>query len=248
MKTILTRPGNKRAIADKIIKHFPPHDTYIEPFFGAGGLFFEKPKAKKNLVNDADNDVFNLFQVIAAQPVKLRSALKSTPYHEAQLQYWKQHKETDPVKRALRFLFLSNYTIMGYGTTLRIDHGNAQQNTIDRIKPTVKFLEDVRFSNRDFRAFLKQIPASTYERKAFIYCDPPYLNTDSKGYSRKGWNAADLEELIRLCQATKAPFAISEFDSPEVLKIARKYKLKVTVIAERRNLNNRRTEILMTNY
>ena len=59
---ILRRLGNKQAIAHKIIPYFPPHKIYIEPFFGAGGMFFNKPKAKYNIVNDLDSDVFNLFQ------------------------------------------------------------------------------------------------------------------------------------------------------------------------------------------
>ena len=41
---ILSRLGNKSAIADKIIQYFPSHEIYIEPFFGAGGMFFNKPK------------------------------------------------------------------------------------------------------------------------------------------------------------------------------------------------------------
>lgn len=248
MKTILTRPGNKRAIAEKIIKHFPPHETYIEPFFGAGGLFFEKPKAKKNIVNDADSDVFNLFQVIQAQPAKLRSAIKATPYHEAQLQHWKANKETDPVRRAMRFLFLSNYTFMARGETLKIDPENARKLILERIRPTVAFLDGVSFANRDFRSFFKQLPTRTLERNAFIYCDPPYLDTDNKTYSVKTWKTKDLEELIQLLVATKARFAISEFDTPSVVSLAKKYRLKTITIGERQNLNNRRTEILMTNY
>ena len=43
---ILRRLGNKSKIAADIQKHFPQHKIYIEPFFGAGGMFFNKPKAK----------------------------------------------------------------------------------------------------------------------------------------------------------------------------------------------------------
>lgn len=39
---MLNMVGNKKALADKIIKYFPQHETYIEPFFGAGGIFFNK--------------------------------------------------------------------------------------------------------------------------------------------------------------------------------------------------------------
>lgn len=45
---ILRRLGNKSKLAAKIIPYFPAHKIYIEPFFGAGGMFFNKPKAKYN--------------------------------------------------------------------------------------------------------------------------------------------------------------------------------------------------------
>ena len=47
---ILRRLGNKQAIAFEIQKYFPEHKIYVEPFFGAGGMFFNKPKAKYNIV------------------------------------------------------------------------------------------------------------------------------------------------------------------------------------------------------
>jgi len=49
---ILRRLGNKSKIAHEIQKYFPAHEIYIEPFFGAGGMFFNKPKAKYNIIND----------------------------------------------------------------------------------------------------------------------------------------------------------------------------------------------------
>ena len=45
----VSRKGNKAKIADKIIPYFPKHISYIELFFGAGGMFFNKPTAKYNL-------------------------------------------------------------------------------------------------------------------------------------------------------------------------------------------------------
>ena len=71
---ILKRLGNKNNIAKEIQKHFPPHKIYIEPFFGAGGMFFNKPKAKYNIVNDLDSDVFNLFDVVMNQKEELEKA------------------------------------------------------------------------------------------------------------------------------------------------------------------------------
>ena len=68
---ILRRLGNKQAIAQDIIKYFPEHNCYVEPFFGAGGMFFNKPKANYNILNDLDSDVFNLFKVVVNQKEEL---------------------------------------------------------------------------------------------------------------------------------------------------------------------------------
>lgn len=108
---ILRRLGNKSKIAHKIQEYFPPHKIYIEPFFGAGGMFFNKPKAKYNIVNDLDSDVFNLFQVVMNQKDELKEAFYMMQIHSDLLEYWKENEEIEPIKKALRFLFLSNMGI-----------------------------------------------------------------------------------------------------------------------------------------
>jgi hypothetical protein len=63
--TLLHRLGNKTLLVKHgLLHYFPPHDLYVELFFGAGGVFFNKPKAKFNVCNDVDSDVYNLFQTI----------------------------------------------------------------------------------------------------------------------------------------------------------------------------------------
>jgi DNA adenine methylase len=41
---------------------------------------------------------------------------------------------------------------------------------------------------------------------------------------------------------------MSEFDNPAILDLAKEYGLNVITIGERKNMKNRRTEILLTNY
>lgn len=66
MKTtrLVNRLGNKAAIAHKIVPFMPPHHVYVEPFFGGGGMFFNKPKAPINHLNDLDDDITNLYFVL----------------------------------------------------------------------------------------------------------------------------------------------------------------------------------------
>ena len=242
---ILRRLGNKQAIAHKILPYFPPHKIYIEPFFGAGGMFFNKPKAKYNIVNDLDSDVFNLFQVVMNQKDELEKAFYMMPIHSDLLEYWKKNEETEPIRKALRFLFLSNLTFLGSGEQMRTRGDNSKQNILDEMKNTFDLLFDVNFSNLDFRRFLTCIEYRDLQ-DTFIYCDAPYLDT-SDNYSNS-FTEADSLDLFNCLDETGCKYAMSEFDHPFILQQAKERGLNVHIIGERQNLKNRRTEILVTNY
>ena len=250
---ILRRLGNKKKIATEIQKHFPPHKIYIEPFFGAGGMFFNKPKAKYNIVNDLDSDVFNLFQVVMNQKEELEKAFYMMPIHSDLLKYWKKNLETDPIKKALRFLLLSNWTILGSGSGIKYGaSGGSNKNIFDEnINETFDLLKNVQLNNCDFSRFLNSISfddrkTPTETNETFIYCDPPYIGTGDN-YSNSFTKEQSIE-LFDTLQATKCKFAMSEFDNEFILNQAKERGLNVIIIGERQNLKNRRTEILVTNY
>lgn len=242
---ILRRLGNKAKIAADIQKHFPQHKIYVEPFFGAGGMFFNKPKVKYNIVNDLDSDVFNLFQVVSNQKEELEKAFKMMPIHADLMNYWKDNKETEPVKQALRFLFLSNITFMGTGAGMRYGTENPKSVLYDNLNQTFDLIHDVQFSNLCFRKFFG-ILRDKNANDTFIYCDPPYLETIDN-YS-SSFTETDSNDLFDCLIESGCKFAMSEFDHPFILEQARQRNLNVITIGERQNLKNRRTEILVTNY
>ena len=242
---ILRRLGNKKAIAHKIIPHFPPHKVFISPFFGAGGMFFQKSKAKYNIVNDLDSDVFNLFQVVMNQKEEFLQLLEITPYSSELFNYWKNNKETNSIKKALRFLFLSNISFMGAGSSIKFGTENPKNTIYKNLKETFDFINDVQFTNKDFRVLFNSIQIRE-PKNAFIYNDPPYQNTGDN-YSNS-FVKQDLIDLIETNIKTGCKFAISEFDTDVVLELAAEYNLEVITIGERQNLKSRRTEILIVNY
>jgi DNA adenine methylase len=246
---ILRRLGNKQAIAQDIIKYFPEHNCYVEPFFGAGGMFFNKPKANYNILNDLDSDVFNLFQVVINQKEELEEAFNIMPIHKDLLEYWKKEIEVEPIKKAIRFLLLSNFTLLGAGSQLSYLTSDAENNILQDLKKTQSKLYGCRFNNSDFRKFLKALSFRGREKdtlNTFIYCDPPYLGTNDN-YSNS-FTEQDSIDLFDCLQATGCKFAMSEFDNEFILNQAKERGLNVIIIGERKNLKNRRTEILITNY
>ena len=252
---ILRRLGNKAKIAKEIQKYFPSHKIYIEPFFGAGGMFFNKRKSYHNIVNDIDSDVFNLFQVVINQKEELEKAFYIMPIHNDLLKHWIKNKEEEPIKKALRFLFLSNFTYLGKQDCLNFSSNASIKASKDKfsvlLNQTYSKIYDVGFNNNDFRKFLKDISFPTdgrnNEGKTFIYCDPPYLNTTDK-YEMDDFKKEDSIDLFNCLQATGCKFAMSEFDNPFILQQAKDRNLNIHIIGERQNLKNRRTEILITNY
>lgn len=242
---ILNRLGNKRKLAVEIQKYFPPHKVYIEPFFGAGGMFFNKPRAAYNIVNDLDSDVFNLFQVVSTRLEELREAVDRMPVHADLLRHWKVNQEADPLMKALRFIFLSNFTYLGKPNNLAYGTVNYRRTFQSRLDATFEALLDVQFTNHDFRELFRLIPARAMEQ-AFVYCDPPYLDTDDN--YEAGFQESDSADLFTALQATGAPWAMSEFDHSFILAQAELHGLRVITLGERQNLKNRRTEVLVTNY
>lgn len=72
MKALMKYPGSKWGSADWIISHFPEHHSYLEPFFGSGGVFFNKPRSDIETINDLDGEVVNLSEKIMEAAERLR--------------------------------------------------------------------------------------------------------------------------------------------------------------------------------
>jgi site-specific DNA-adenine methylase len=64
-------PGSKWSLAEKIITLFPSHTTYVEPFFGSGAVYFNKPVSKIETINDLNGRVYNFFKVCRENPGEL---------------------------------------------------------------------------------------------------------------------------------------------------------------------------------
>lgn len=243
---ILTRLGNKRHLAEKIVKYFPPtFDIWAEPFFGAGGMFFVKRKTKYSIVNDLDSEVYNLFNVVMNQKQELSELFHDFPIHYDLWEYWKKNEETEPVRKALRFLFLSNYGYLGKPQTLAFGVDNQKLKFDELLKSTHELLFNVMFSNHDFRDFFKNL-SRVSDKSVFIYNDPPYLGTDDN-YSHS-FQPKDAEDLFQCNVDSGHKFAISEFDNPKILELADFHNLNVVVLGNRKNIKNVRIEVLVTNY
>ena len=61
VKSPIVWTGGKFYVADWIVSLMPKHEIYVEPFFGAGWVFFTKPRSRVEVINDIDDRVYALF-------------------------------------------------------------------------------------------------------------------------------------------------------------------------------------------
>lgn len=249
---ILRRLGNKSKIAQEIQQYFPPHKIYVELFFGAGGMFFNKPQVKHNFLNDIDNDIFNLFMVVKENKTELIKQIELLPLHQNLMKYWKKNHESDPVFKALRFLFISNFTYLSKGYNLKFTADNSKDVLLSRIEPTFKLIQNAKFMCVDFRKALQLISFQDNsdlckKSDTFIYSDAPYLESDG-WYTHNNNTEIDVIDCMDVTFNSGINGAMSEFNHPFILEQAKERNLNVITIGERRNLKNRRIEILVTNY
>lgn len=79
-RPLLKYHGAKWSASAWIVDKLPPHEIYLEPFFGSGAIFFNKVPARLETINDLDHNVVNLFRVIREMPEELAELIALTPW------------------------------------------------------------------------------------------------------------------------------------------------------------------------
>lgn len=230
--------------------YFPDHRMRIELFFGAGGSFFYLPKPKYAILNDLDDDVFNLYMVLKNNINDFKREIEIVPITESLLKHWKKNTESDPIKKALRFLYLSNFSYMGKGDTLRLGLDNAKKSILKNYDATFDALQNAKIMNRDFRDVLSKISFTkglNDKKNCFVYLDPIYLETEHY-YRVPKWTSSDSIDCLEIVANCGIKSAMSEFDHPFIIAEAKRLNLNIIYLKDRANIKNRRTEILITNY
>ncbi|WP_050466348.1 DNA adenine methylase [Herbaspirillum chlorophenolicum] len=183
-RPVLRYHGGKFRLAPWVIRHFPPHRCYVEPFGGAAGVLIQKERAYAEVYNDLDGDIVNLFRVLRdpGQCARLTQMLLLTPY--ARQEFEEAYEPTDdPIERARRTMVRAE---MGFGsagatkghTGFRIDtrrkYGTAQDlwaRLPDSLARVCDRLQGVMIENRPAVAVIEQHDAPD----TLFYVDPPYM-------------------------------------------------------------------------
>lgn len=220
IKPVLKYPGAKWRLSRWIVEHLPPHEIYLEPYFGSGAVFFNKPPARLETVNDIDGNVVNLFRMMREEPEKLAGLIEFTPW--ARDEYLSSYEKTgDSVEDARRFLVrcwqafgtvTASKTGWRHSATGRCPSMPQQWKAVpERIYAVAERLKDAQIENMDAVQLIRKYN----DPKCLVYADPPYIpETRRKNIYAEEMTEAQHVDLLEALSAHRGAAVISGYDHP----------------------------------
>jgi DNA adenine methylase len=232
VKTPFRYPGGKYYALKYLLPYIEriPHDEYREPFVGGGSVFFGKPKAKNNWINDIDDGLINIYKNIQDNKF-YKILIRQFKQESANRNRYKQIKKILPkndLERAFQYYYLNRTSFSGKMVSASWGYREKRSIPPERwnevIIPAHKKLSGVKITTLDF----EKIIAKSSKKKVLIYIDPPYFLPLKKKHYINGFTKNDHIRLMNLLKQSNHTFVLSYEDCPEVRKLydwAHIYKL-----------------------
>lgn len=253
VKPIAPYLGGKSKLAKTIcsIIDTTPHKTYAEPFVGMGGILFrkEKPakadrsittqksskardpkgkcKARSQIINDYNYDVFTLYRVLQRHYDEF---LKQLEYINHSRNHFEHIKALTPshltdVERAARFYYLLRTSFGAMTKSYGVDKTNPDRFNMNKHKKelakTVNRLRKVAMENLDFESFIKKYDST----ETLFYLDPPYYGCEND-YGKELFSRDDFKRIRQTLDKIQGKFILSLNDTPPVRDIFKGYSFK----------------------
>lgn len=260
IKTPISYYGGKQNLISTILPLIPNHKTYIEPFVGGGAIFWSKKPSEVEIINDYNRELINFYECVKNEFVELekmvRISLHSRSLHNDATVIYNNPHMFNKLRRAWAVWVLAaqSFSSMldgswGYdkikGTTSQKISNKRDAFTED----LAIRLQNVQIENTDA---LRIINSRDY-KDAFIYCDPPYFNSDCGHYD--GYSIDDFENLLKTLAKCHGKFLLSSYPSDILKRYAeennwytKKIEQKVSVANGTGNPGKKKIEVLTSNY
>ena len=236
LKSPLRYPGGKSRVAKRFVPYFPPHKDYREIFAGGGAVFFNKPKAETNWINDLHPGLWAFYVCIRDRMDEFAELCRAQQGAlRERFTYWAGRRDLMEmigdehlVERAVQYFFI-NRTVWGgrvvydpdRSSRLYFSNPSGWSNLDKKLTHLAKVatkLRGVKITCLDFADCMAGAAADT-----FIYADPPYYRDSTchatdKLYD-KSFSITDHRRLARVLTDTPAKVMVSYDDCPEVRKL-----------------------------
>lgn len=224
--------GGKRNLATRICSMIDavPHDIYVEPFVGMGGVFLRRSlRPNVEVINDLSGDVATLYRVLQEHyPYfidMLRWRISSRSEFERLLAI-PAGRLTD-LQRAARFLYLQRLAFGGKvaGRSFGVSKGTPGRFDITKLEP---MLADI--NERLAGVVVEQLPYADVIRlydsdSTLFYLDPPYWGCE-KDYGRDAFERADFERLAEMLAGIAGSFILSINDTEGAREVFARFDIE----------------------
>jgi len=182
-RSFLKWAGSKYQLISQILKHLPPGQRLLEPFFGSGVVFLNSSYSRY-VVNDINTDLMNAYKSLKKYKSKFIQDVKKlfTPENNCKERYLELRQyfnETqDPYQRGVLFIYLNRH---GYNGLCRYNQSGIFNVPFGSYKK-VSLAEDT------LNIFINKLQLAQLHNKHYIkifamaqpgdviYCDPPYIS------------------------------------------------------------------------
>lgn len=180
-------PGGKTTYHQEILKYFPDHRRYVEPFGGSAAVLLNKPTSYIEVYNDLDDDVVHFFEVLRDRRDDLEAWLSNVPYSRSVYEDWvseffDSHRPEDDVERAGRWFYLRYSQFNGsldrrngFKTGGKRNEARSFRGSIDDLDTIAARFREVTIECQPYHEVIDR-----YDNPdTLFYLDPPYYQTDS---------------------------------------------------------------------
>jgi len=215
--------GGKRNLRKSIIPLIPEHKCYVEPFFGAGWVFFGKEKSKVEVINDIDKNLITFFNTVKNDYEEFEKKLENYLISRDEFNYLKElDTKEDDLMTAYKFYYINKNSFGGDMSSFNAyyrDKPYLNDNSLKLLKKTHDRLKNVWIENQDYQAIIKK-----YDNKdTFFYLDPPYYNTNNGSY--EFGKDIDFVEMRDLLKNIKGKFLLSTNENDYLKKVFKDFKI-----------------------
>ncbi|WP_300559808.1 Dam family site-specific DNA-(adenine-N6)-methyltransferase [Companilactobacillus sp.] len=240
IKPVVKWAGGKGQMLKYITPRLPEkYNKYIEPFVGGGALFFSE-MPQNAIISDSNEELINLYKIIADDVDGLIDTLKD--YHYDKEQYYsvrsKNPSELSPTVRAARMLYLNK---TGFNGLYRVNqrgefnvpfgkYTNPKIIDEDNLRKASDLLKKTLIMSGDYLDVLHE-----YAKPGdFIFLDPPYMPvskySDFKRYTKVQFGEQDqiklAEEVDRL-YSMGCNVMLTNSNHPFITELYKKYDIQV---------------------
>lgn len=219
-KPVIPWMGGKGRISDWVISKFPVHECYVEAFTGGGAIFFAKPVADVEVINDINGELVNMYRIIKNHPEEFIRQFKWA-LSSRQMYKWEQLKVPETltdIQRAARFYYLQK---LAFGGKVEGQSFGSATTTKPRLN-LFRLEEDLSMAHLRLQStYIEHLSwekvIAKYDRPhALFYLDPPYLHTAGYGMD---FGVEQYELMAKLAGEIEGSMVISLNDIPETRAI-----------------------------